>query len=247
MAKPSFTIAALQPADVPRVARIGADSFQGDRHTEMKALGREPYDHEATMCEIVPGFLRHPRLVCLKAVDDMSGDIMGYCIWGFRGFGPDEMPHVTGRTQPNELPATRANEDLPQLDDLSTDDPIKRLNAITDAHMAAWVEEVMPPDVRCLYVVMLSVSPNHQGRGVGSSLLQWGLDYCHEHDVFAWVHSSEPAHGVYAKMGFETVRSLAINLDEYAPCSPPNEGPDARWGHYAFRYMKYMPRKGQSA
>jgi predicted N-acetyltransferase YhbS len=252
MAKPSFAISAIQLSDVPAIARIAADSFDGDRHTEMKALGQEPYDHEKTMLDIIPGFLESPRLVCLKAVDNASEDVLGFCIWGFRGFEPAKMPTSHGRTQPDEPKETKAqqgqekeqqDEQQQQQQHPPSDDPIKRLNAFTDGDMAAWVEEIMPTGVQCLYVVMLSVSPTAQGQGVGRALIQWGLNQCDEHGVFAWVHSSEPAHGMYAKLGFDTMRSLDINLDDYAPCPPPNEGPDATWGHYVFRYMKYLPRK----
>lgn len=250
MAKPSFAISAIQLSDVPSVARIAADSFDGDRHTEMKALGQEPYDHEKTMLDIIPGFLESPRLACLKAVDTASGDVLGFCIWGFRGLEPAKMPTVDGRTQPDEPTEVKAQQgqqqgqqEEQQQQQTPSDDPIKRLNAFTDGDMAAWVEEIMPTGVQCLYLVMLSVSPTAQGQGVGRALIQWGLNQCDEHGVFAWVHSSEPAHGMYAKLGFDTVRSLDINLDDYAPCPPPNEGPDATWGHYVFRYMKYLPRK----
>src|SRR5688572_18613760 len=107
MAKASFTIAAMQLTDVPAIAELAAQSFQGDRHTEMKSFGQEPYNHEQTMRDIIPGFLDHPRLVCLKAIHAKSGEIMGYCIWGFRGFAPEEMPPVPGRMQPNELPPAK--------------------------------------------------------------------------------------------------------------------------------------------
>ncbi|KAJ3490522.1 hypothetical protein NLG97_g5763 [Lecanicillium saksenae] len=65
---------------------------------------------------------------------------------------------------------------------------------------------------------------------------------CDDNSVFAWVHSSDPAWGMYQKSGFEVIRSLDIDLDEYAPCKPPGEGEDAKWGHYVFRYMKYFPK-----
>lgn len=247
MANPPFTIEAIQLEDVPHIADIGADSFHGDRHTEMKTLGKEPYDHKQTMLDMMPGFVKHTRLVCLKAVDVGTGEIMGYCNWGFRGFTPKEMPAVTGRIQPDELSISNEPDTTPDEETATADDPIKRLGAITDADMAAWVEEIMPLGVRCLYVVMLSVSPRFQGRGVGSALLRWGLDRCDSHNVFAWVHSSEPAYGMYEKLGFHTVRSLDLNLDDYAPCPPPNEGLGARWGRYIFRYMKYIPRRADNS
>ncbi|KAK5995731.1 hypothetical protein PT974_04148 [Cladobotryum mycophilum] len=253
MSKPSFTIKALQLEDVPEVAQLSADAFETDRQTDMKALGQKPFSMKEYALQSLPGFMKHPRCVVLKAVDEETGEIAGFCNWGFRGFSPDEMPVLEGRKQPPEIspppPKKPAETDTPAaenhtpLPSETEKDPIKRLVALTDADLTKWQEEVMPEGTRCLFVVGLSVSPKFQGRGVGSALLRWATKFCDEKEVFAWVHSSEPAWKMYEKCGFQVIRSLDVDLDDYAPCPPPNEGPDAKWGHYVFRYMKYFGSK----
>jgi len=253
MVKPRHKIQALTLDDVPAVAQLCGDAFETDRQTEMKALGKEPFDMKKYTLESLPGLLKNPRIVVLKVVDDESGDVMGYCTWGFRGFPPDDMPVLEGRTQPPANPPApaasgdnnnkeSAQKDEPKPEPEPETDPIKRLEALTNADMNAWMDEVMPEGTRCIFVVGLSVSPKYQGRGVGSALLSWGTNFCDEKGVFAWVHSSEPAWKMYEKSGFRVIRSLDVDLDEYAPMPPPNEGPDAKWGHYVFRYMKYFPK-----
>lgn len=245
MSRNAFAIQAVHLQDVPTLAHLSAEAFEADRHTEMKGLGKEPFDMGKYSLESIPLLLKNPRCVILKAVDNVSGETMGYCNWGFRGFGPEEMPNVEGHVQPG--PETE-NKDIQDRDSEKSKakpadtDPVKRLEALTDADMQAWMSEVMPKGTRCAFVVTLSVSPRFQGQGVGSALLRWGIDFCNEKGVFAWVHSSEPAWRMYEKLGFQTIRSLDVDLDEYAPVPPPNEGPGARWGRYVFRYMKYLPR-----
>lgn len=241
-----FKIQPLTLEDVPAVAQLSADAFETDRQTEMKGLGKEPFDMKKHGLESLPGLLQNPICVILKAVDEASGEVMGYCNWGFRGFRPEEMPVVEGRTQPPAKPrdkqvSSKDSEPKPELQPET--DPIKRLQARTNADMEAWMTEVMPEGTRCIFVIGLSVSPKYQGRGVGSALLRWGTKFCDDNGVFAWVHSSEPAWRMYEKSGFQIIRALDIDLDEYAPMPPPNEGPDAKWGHYVFRYMKYLPKK----
>ncbi|UNI17414.1 hypothetical protein JDV02_003757 [Purpureocillium takamizusanense] len=266
MAKPRHRIQALVLDDVPAVARLCADAFETDRQTEMKALGKEPFDMNEYTLESLPGLLKNPRIVVLKVIDEDTGDIMGYCTWGFRGFLPDEMPVVEGRRSQPPQPPPQASAPAPAAKSGDNDndnddgqqqpppqqegkaaqpetDPIKRLEALTSADMDAWMEEVMPEGTRCTFVVGLSVSPGYQGRGVGSALLGWGTAFCDQKGVFAWVHSSEPAWKMYEKSGFRVIRSLDVDLDEYAPVPPPGEGPDAKWGHYVFRYMKYFPKE----
>lgn len=256
MSKKTFAIKALQLEDVPEAAQLSSDAFLDDRQTQMKALGRNPFDMKTYHTESLPQMLKSPRYVVLKAVDDETGEFAGFCQWALIGFSPDEMPVLEGRIQPPEKPTTastqKSEKDQSEKDEPASteqsapepeDDPIKRLEALTSGDLDAWQKEVMPEGTKCLIVVGLSVSPKFQRRGIGSALLRWGTSICDQKGVFAWVHSSEPAWRAYEKAGFQVIRSLDVDLDEYAPCSPPNEGPDAKWGHYVFRYMKYFGSK----
>ncbi|PTB62422.1 acyl-CoA N-acyltransferase [Trichoderma citrinoviride] len=266
MAKPTFTIKALQLEDVPEAAQLSSDAFLADRQTQMKALGRNPFNMKEYHTKSLPKMLTSPRCVILKAVDDETGEFAGFCNWGLIGFSPSEMPLLEGRIQPPEKPAAAPaasqsegekekekekgkDGEAPSPEQSASgpdigDDPIERLQALTGADLDAWQREVMPPGTKCLVVIGLSVSPKFQRRGIGSALLRWGTKICDEAGVFAWVHSSEPAWRIYEKAGFEVIRCLDVDLDEYAPCPPPDEGPGAKWGHYVFRYMKYFPAKG---
>ncbi|TWU78150.1 hypothetical protein ED733_007534 [Metarhizium rileyi] len=251
MSKPTCTIAGVQLEDVPEIGQLTADAFVNDRQTQMKNLGKEPYDMKKITMESLPDMLHNPRCVAIKAVNNESGEIMGICNWGFRGFKPEEMPKVEGKPLPLQQKPTETDKEQhategkgKTTDEEEGTDPIARLQALTGADLEAWMEEVMPEGTRCLFIIGLSVSPKYQGRGVGSALLRWGTDICDGKDVFAWVHSSEPAWPMYEKCGFQTIRCLDVDLDNYAPVHPPNEGPDAKWGHYVFRYMKYVGKKG---
>ncbi|KAL7813148.1 acyl-CoA N-acyltransferase [Trichoderma aethiopicum] len=261
MAKQTFTITALQLEDVPEAAQLSSDAFLADRQTQMKALGRNPFNMKEYHMQSLPEMLKSPRCVILKAVDNETGEFAGFCNWGLIGFSPSEMPALEGRIQPPERPPAAPasqpkngkEEDKGEKETSSPErsapvpkaeeDPIERLQALTGADLDAWQKEVMPPGTKCLVVIGLSVSPKFQRRGIGSALLRWGTKICDEAGVFAWVHSSEPAWRIYEKAGFEVIRCLDVDLDEYAPCPPPDEGPGAKWGHYVFRYMKYLPAK----
>jgi GNAT superfamily N-acetyltransferase len=262
----TYTITGVRLEDVPEVGQISRDAFVDDRQTQMKNLGSEPYDMKQITMDSLPGLLHNPRCIAIKAVDNESGEIMGVCNWGFRGFKPEEMPKVQGKPLPLDKPAETATDSKDSNDQQdekkqqhATDgkgkehlkeeeetDPITRLQAMTGADLEAWMEEVMPEGTRCLFIVGLSVSPKYQGRGVGSALLRWGTDICDSEGVFAWVHSSEPAWPMYGKCGFQVIRCLDVDLDEYAPVPPPNEGPNAKWGHYVFRYMKYFGKQKET-
>jgi GNAT superfamily N-acetyltransferase len=248
----SFPIT-IQPAtynDIDGMARVSDHAFEVDRHTQMKELGKVPYSQYEVMCQCLPMWLSSERCVVLKALDNSTGDIVGWVGWGFRGFEKSDVPRVDPGKPKEVEKSTSSPENVKKEESEKTEensktgekDIIARLEAMTDADMARWMENQMPPGTKCMYLVSLSVSPDFQSRGVGSALLKWGTDIADKAGVFMWVHSSEMAWKTYEKHGFEVVETLDINLDDWAPAPPPNEGKGAVWGHYVFRYMKRFPK-----
>jgi len=246
----AISIRPVTYADIPALAKISGDSFIEDRHTQMKGLGKKPYVMEDVALEDIASYLGSEKLVCVKAVDDTTGEPVGWSCWGFRGFEPQEIPREDPGPRENrsqtESPKTATVEEEPSVTGEIDDevDIIARLTAMTDADMNHWMRVLMPVGARCMYVVSLSVAPAAQSRGVGSALLKWGTDLADRFGVYAWVHSSEAAWRHYSKHGFEIVGTLDVDLDEWAPGPPPlEEGEGAIWGHYVFRYMKRFPKE----
>lgn len=247
----SFTIVAATLEDVLALAKIGHASFEVDRHTELKAQGKVPYNMEDMWNIELPRYINAETMVVVKAVDDTTGAIMGWAAWGFRGFEKEEVlsvrnalpkdEHTGSRPDAGKAEETRSQQERTGDDSRDdNDESIKKLEAMTDADMEKWMQKLMPPGAKCMYVSSLSVSPTFQRRGVGAGLLKWGTDMADKCNIYIWVHSSEGAWGAYAKVGFEVVGTLDVDLDAWA-VNAPNDGTD-RWGHYVFRYMKYLPR-----
>ncbi|KAH6717019.1 putative GNAT family acetyltransferase [Leptodontidium sp. MPI-SDFR-AT-0119] len=252
-----ITIQPATYADIPALAQISGDSFEEDRHTQMKGQRKKPYN----MYEKAPGEIRSymssEKCVVLKAVDETTGAALGWSCWGFRGFEAAEIPRLDpGQKKEKDvsLPFFKdeiaakpegegKGEEEEEEQEEDEEDIVKKLEAMTDADMKHWMETLMPPGTKCMFVVSLSVAPAFQARGVGSALLKWGTDTADNFGVFIWAHSSESAWTAYARHGFEIVGTLDVNLDVWAPKPPPKEeGPGAIWGHYVFRYTKRLPK-----
>ena len=247
----SFLPFSLQPAipnDIPNLAHIAGEAFLSDRHTQMKALGADPYNHEQTMTEALSTWIQRPPDRChlIKAVDDTTQEILGWVCWGFRGFQAQPPAPEASSSDPKGAKADKGSEPAPtaSVDEpppLEETDLIKRLEALTDADMQHWMSQLMPPGTKCMFIISIVVAPAYQGRGVGSALIRYGTKRADDDGVYCWVHASEAGYHPFAKQGFKVVGQLRIDLDEYAPVPPPEGG---KWGEYIFRYMKRVAGAG---
>jgi len=246
MATEGFTITPIQTEDFPALARISAQSFVGDSNTEVKAGGKEGYDMEKMSLDGLPSLIANPNIVGLKATENSSGEIMGYIVWGFRGFERDEIPVPEGSPKKVEAAPTLGRDvesgtEAEEEKESMSEDPALRLNAISGKFMTEWMREVMPPGTKCLFIYGLSVSPKFQRRGVGKALLKWGTDVVDSKGVFAWVSSSDGGKHAYVAGGFEVARSLTVNLDQYATIPAPAPAyKDGKWGDYTWWKMVYQ-------
>lgn len=240
--KPKIVVQPVTYADIDALVKISADSFIEDRHTQIKQLGRKPFDMAAIAKFNLHRNLGIDRCAYMKAVNEDTGEILGYCGWGFRLPNNDVVP----RSDPGLPPAVMPSDYMGGTkEDQGEEDSIDRLGAMEDADMKRWMEIFMPDkNTQCMYILTLSVAPKAHGQGVGSALAQWGTDIADRLGLFIWVHSSEDAWMFYRRHGFEVIGELDIDLDEWAPQPPPKEeGEDAKWGHYVLRYMKRLSVK----
>ena len=253
MSEALFSLQAATLVDVPVMAKVTSDSFKLDRNSQVRDGGKARDDLE----EMFNSEVASPNCRVLKAVHKETGELMGWCCWGFRGFEAAEVPPLPANdvndqgymtTEPEELHKTisadKSSEKLPKKE--STKDAEETcLEKLTRYDMTHRMEVLMLEGAKCMFIVTLSVSPEWQSRGVASAFLKWGAEKADEAGVFCWVHSSESAWTTYAKVGFEVIGTLDIDLDEYAVGPPPSkelEGSEGKWGHYIFRYMKRLPK-----
>ncbi|MCJ1344883.1 hypothetical protein MMC31_003088 [Peltigera leucophlebia] len=60
------------------------------------------------------------------------------------------------------------------------------------------------------YLLMIGVSPKHQRHGIGTSLIDWGLERAQEEGVICILESSEAGQGLYERKGFRKVGLLEM-------------------------------------
>ena len=243
MAYPRCTIEQAFPVDIPILAQIAGESFVTDRHTRLKALSHKSYNHEASMSGALAYWLSNTdKYNVMKAVSDLTGNMVGWACWSSRGMG-DRAEEHRENTKIDDQAAQKATADIRTeagVTESLDQDPISQLEALTDADLRHWMSILMPANTKCMFIVSVAVVPHAQSHGVGSQLVRWGTTRADGEGVFCWVHSSEAGQRMLERQGFVVVGSLTVDLDKYAT-TKCDEAEDGTWGNYTFRYMKRLP------
>lgn len=246
---PSFSLKPVTLNDIPALAEMEGLGFETDRHTLLKAAHpTRPYDHAAGVPDMIKHRLSLPegKVELTKAVDGETGQLLGYVCWAFR-LQTQPRPSSLGQPESKQQESAKQPPGIISQDYVKTRSPdldsIAQLEELTSSHFADFMNRVMPDGVRCMYVVGLSVHPQHRLRGVGTALMKRGTDLADAEGVFCWVHSSEAAAPMYRKCGFEVDDTLEIDLDHWAePMDIKPPAGDEKWGTYTFRYMIRQPK-----
>ena len=138
---------------------------------------------------------------CFLVQDTSTSTIIGAVKWRLVGHPqPDgTVSHIT---------ATELDEELKQ--------PPKWLETDQDMWDAFYgilngtTREVM--DTKPYWILdLLVVDPEHERRGAGSLMVNWGCEKADSQGVVAYVEASPEGTPMYAKLGYETVKSVTFD------------------------------------
>ncbi|KUJ11994.1 uncharacterized protein LY89DRAFT_688477 [Mollisia scopiformis] len=136
--------------------------------------------------------------ITFKAVDDVSGKLVGFATWNM----PKEKPVVPPQ-------AAEKMGGLP---------PLPGVNLELWGAKVAGPRKFYDRDFDVYQDILLSfffVQPDYQRRGIGSSLLEWGKKKGDEVQGKIWLTSTPQARVAYEKNGWKVVESHEIDLSKY--------------------------------
>ncbi|KAI0008922.1 acyl-CoA N-acyltransferase [Xylariaceae sp. FL0662B] len=65
------------------------------------------------------------------------------------------------------------------------------------------------------YLHLLHTDPQHQGRGAGTTLVEWGIGEAKKLGLIAYLESCEAGHSLYQKRGFRDVECQSIDMNKW--------------------------------
>lgn len=145
-----------------------------------------------------------------KAVDDSTGEIVGEARWMI--YYEDE---VLTKSIEEEV-EDRINPPMPQMQVQPTAEFV-RILATTKRETLAVPSETTDSDApiklrKRVYLHVLAVHPNHQRKGIGRKLIQWGLDEADRLGLIAYLEASADGARLYEQTGFEKVKDVYMDL-----------------------------------
>lgn len=234
------------PEDVPALLECAGRSFVDDRHTQLKAIahgyGWRAEDVIRYQSEGVRGLyeaLQDPKRNMIVA-RDKSSSVLGSVVWTKKLVGEDQ-------TQKRQIGAH-----IPPLDEAEYATPknIANLEKTTNAAMSHFISHLMPSGHTCWYIVSINVHPAHQGKGIGTALINWGAEKADVEGLPCWVSSSHGAVRMFEGCGFQEVGRLELCLDEWAEGIVRPSGlagndkeadPPKEWGQYVWTWLERAP------
>ncbi|KAM0433868.1 hypothetical protein ACHAPT_003811 [Fusarium lateritium] len=153
-----------------------------------------------------------PGAVVMVACDNSTGDIsdaVGFAVWHRHG-SSDTARSWQGDTLNKKL--IRLGILLQWVYRFSLG---RSVEAVSVSHAKEVVTETrnaerLYPDERWR-LAFISVSPNHQRRGIGRKLVQWGIDRSEEEGIAAVLEASDAGKPLYEKMGFVAVGKMPFD------------------------------------
>lgn len=148
-----------------------------------------------------------------KAVDNSTGEIVGEARWMIYYEDEELTKSVEDEVE------DRINPPMPQMHVQPTAE-FARILATTKRETLAVPSvtgETTGPSApiklrKRVYLHVLAVHPDHQKKGIGRKLLQWGLDEADRLGLIAYLEASPDGIRLYESTGFEKVKDVTMNL-----------------------------------
>lgn len=191
--------------------------------------------------EILELSLASPDQTFRKACDE-NGEVLGFACWSIFDVGQangEQQAHGAKREEEKVNKGIKRPAWVPESLDLRTWCDASKQLAAERRRALSHVGKVwrrLPIPWNCamysslaIGLTMISVSPRHQRRGVGSLLMRWGCEHADSQGLNSFIMASPAALKLYKKFGFEEVGAVEYRGAEFTSMfRKPQKSQDAK-------------------
>ncbi|KAL4771050.1 acyl-CoA N-acyltransferase [Aspergillus nidulans var. acristatus] len=189
-----FTICSLLPSDYVEAFTVADLAFASLNTLLYNTYPLSPESIEKLTAARIRDIATMPKANMLKAVDTETGKIIGFARW------------VVAKEE--------------EIVDQSIED------TVSNDIMHRTVPETNEASTRGLYTMAarlrrrvelekLFTHPKYQGNGVGSALLQWGLDEADRLGLMIYLEATEEGRPLYERFGFEAIKVVKFDAGAF--------------------------------
>ncbi|KAK1530187.1 acetyltransferase [Colletotrichum costaricense] len=226
----NVSICAVEPSDIDDLVTIHTAAFTSDPFSNLMLVGREEGAHQNLMRKSILHWLSNPSTTKIFKAVEGNGNILGWSCWVAKELERKNLEENKSSEAPSD-PNHRKEKARPADD--APRDPARVLGGIMHKEMTSWESRHMGGS-KYMILQALATHPDFQGRGIGTRLVQHGLEEVDSQNLACWVHASPSSYKLYEKAGFQEVGKSDYDLAEWAPVGT---GGELGWGTYTFRYM----------
>lgn len=238
--------------------KVHTASFKSDQFSNLMLLGRDDNAHQRLIAKSIDSWMSDSASQIIVAID-ANREVIGWSCWVLKG----EDDNNVDPSDSTSMPKSEAHQDLninkiqfsndgekspnandptssggqPEID-LSKENavpttPARVLGRLMRQDVIQWEGKYLKGG-KVMVLQALATDPPWQRRGVGSKLIQWGIERADVDGLPCWAHASPTSYRLYERAGFQEFGKTDYNLDEWAP---GGKGGNRGWGRYTFRYM----------
>ncbi|GFF78261.1 hypothetical protein IFM61392_00374 [Aspergillus lentulus] len=202
------TIRYATEADAPAIAELNIICFQDGPMYRNMFPNIDPLSATPMKISRTYDKLSNPKMHLLVATDSTSNQVLGCSRW----LMPDLSPIWRSESEMAVL-SDEARAKAAQMAQLR---PAGMNVAVYDGVMKA-LEEMRRKYVRegDIVLELLVTHPQHQGKGVGKALLDWGVRMADQKNARIYLEASPEGYPLYRKYGWRDVEDIVIDYSVY--------------------------------
>ena len=238
--KARISLDSATSSDVLDLVNIQAAAFKFDQLSNLMTLGRDENTHKGILGKTIELWMSDPASQLIKAVDT-NGDVVGWSCWVLKG-GDGYNLNPESETKLESIHGSRTaaiklsgkNEENPSEQDLggndprpsggqskaktpmghqqdTAKDPPRVFGELLRRDIVEWEDKHMKGR-KYMVLQALFTDPHCQGQGIGSTLVQWGIEKAETEGIACWLHASPVAYSLYRRAGFKRLESPTMTL-----------------------------------